>query len=142
MWSVDQFGNLVDKNWAVDATTPLKILNTDGALGHKAGTDKKEATIAIETACLKVNISTKYLTLDKGTIRKNKSTGLTVALRIARAAKADHRVSSAMLLQTGSGRRYDDKIKSFVSVKADAKAGNVLLKHIRQKSGESRCTLS
>ncbi len=34
----------------------------------------------------------------------------------------------------------DDKIKSFVSVKADAKAGNMFAKTYTPKSGESRHT--
>lgn len=132
--------NLVDKT-GLDAYNTAWDTNTDGALGHKAGTDKKEATIAIENRVLEGQYIYKYLTLDKETIRKNKSTGSLLRYVLQELPKRIiASIERAIVIGDGLVDTSDDKIKSFVSVKADAKAGNVFAKTYTPKSGESRRT--
>lgn len=132
--------NLVDKT-GLDAYNTAWDTNTDGALGHKAGTDKKEATIAIENRVLEGQYIYKYLTLDKETIRKNKSTGSLLRYVLQELPKRIiASIERAIVIGDGLVDTSDDKIKSFVSVKADAKAGNVFAKTYTPKTGESRRT--
>lgn len=132
--------NLVDKT-GLDAYNTAWDTNTDGALGHQAGKDKKEATIAIENRVLEGQYIYKYLTLDKETIRKNKSTGSLLRYVLQELPKRIiASIERAIVIGDGLTDASDDKIKSFVSVKADAKAGNVFAKTYTPKSGESRRT--
>ena len=132
--------NLVDKT-GLDAYNTAWDTNTDGALGHQAGKDKKEATIAIENRVLEGQYIYKYLTLDKETIRKNKSTGSLLRYVLQELPKRIiASIERAIVIGDGLVDTSDDKIKSFVSVKADAKAGNVFAKTYTPKSGESRRT--
>lgn len=133
--------NLVDKT-GLDAYNTAWDTNTDGALGHQAGKDKKEATIAIENRVLEGQYIYKYLTLDKETIRKNKSTGSLLRYVLQELPKRIiASIERAIVIGDGlADASSDDKIKSFVSVKADAKAGNVFAKTYTPKSGESRRT--
>lgn len=132
--------NLVDKT-GLDAYNTAWDTNTDGALGHQAGKDKKEATIAIENRVLEGQYIYKYLTLDKETIRKNKSTGSLLRYVLQELPKRIiASIERAIVIGDGLADASDDKIKSFVSVKADAKAGNVFAKTYTPKSGESRRT--
>lgn len=132
--------NLVDKT-GLDAYNTAWDTNTDGALGHQAGKDKKEATIAIENRVLEGQYIYKYLTLDKETIRKNKSTGSLLRYVLQELPKRIiASVERAIVIGDGLDDSSDDKIKSFVSVKADAKAGNVFAKTYTPKAKESRRT--
>lgn len=132
--------NLVDKT-GLDAYNTAWDTNTDGALGHQAGKDKKEATIAIENRVLEGQYIYKYLTLDKETIRKNKSTGALLRYVLQELPKRIiASVERAIVIGDGLEDSSDDKIKSFVSVKADAKAGNVFAKTYTPKAKESRRT--
>ena len=132
--------NLVDKT-GLDAYNTAWDTNTDGALGHQAGKDKKDATIAIENRVLEGQYIYKYLTLDKETIRKNKSTGSLLRYVLQELPKRIiASIERAIVIGDGLADASDDKIKSFVSVKADAKAGNVFAKTYTPKSGESRRT--
>lgn len=132
--------NLVDKT-GLDAYNTAWDTNTDGALGHQAGKDKKEATIAIENRILEGQYIYKYLTLDKETIRKNKSTGSLLRYVLQELPKRIiASIERAIVIGDGLADVSDDKIKSFISVKADAKAGNVFAKTYTPKSGESRRT--
>lgn len=132
--------NLVDKT-GLDAYNTAWDTNTDGALGHQAGKDKKEATIAIENRILEGQYIYKYLTLDKETIRKNKSTGALLRYVLQELPKRIiASVERAIVIGDGLDDSSDDKIKSFVSVKADAKAGNVFAKTYTPKAKESRRT--
>lgn len=132
--------NLVDKT-GLDAYNTAWDTNTDGALGHQAGKDKKEATIAIENRVLEGQYIYKYLTLDKETIRKNKSTGSLLRYVLQELPKRIiASIERAIVIGDGLADASDDKIKSFVSVKADAKAGNVFAKAYTPKTGESRRT--
>lgn len=132
--------NLVDKT-GLDAYNTAWDTNTDGALGHQAGKDKKEATIAIENRVLEGQYIYKYLTLDKETIRKNKSTGSLLRYVLQELPKRIiASIERAIVIGDGLADASDDKIKSFVSVKADAKAGNVFAKTYMPKTGESRRT--
>lgn len=132
--------NLVDKT-GLDAYNTAWDTNTDGALGHHAGKDKKEATIAIENRVLEGQYIYKYLTLDKETIRKNKSTGALLRYVLQELPKRIiASVERAIVIGDGLEDTSDDKIKSFVSVKADAKAGNVFAKTYTPKAKESRRT--
>lgn len=132
--------NLVDKT-GLDAYNTAWDTNTDGALGHQAGKDKKEATIAIENRVLEGQYIYKYLTLDKETIRKNKSTGSLLRYVLQELPKRIiASIERAIVIGDGLADASDDKIKSFVSVKADAKAGNVFAKTYTPKTGESRRT--
>ena len=132
--------NLVDKT-GLDAYNTAWDTNTDGALGHQAGKDKKEATIAIENRILEGQYIYKYLTLDKETIRKNKSTGSLLRYVLQELPKRIiASIERAIVIGDGLADASDDKIKSFISVKADAKAGNVFAKTYTPKSGESRRT--
>lgn len=132
--------NLVDKT-GLDAYNTAWDTNTDGALGHQAGKDKKEATIAIENRVLEGQYIYKYLTLDKETIRKNKSTGSLLRYVLQELPKRIiASIERAIVIGDGLADASDDKIKSFISVKADAKAGNVFAKTYTPKTGESRRT--
>lgn len=132
--------NLVDKT-GLDAYNTAWDTNTDGALGHQAGKDKKEATIAIENRVLEGQYIYKYLTLDKETIRKNKSTGSLLRYVLQELPKRIiASIERAIVIGDGLADASDDKIKSFISVKADAKAGNVFAKTYTPKPGESRRT--
>ena len=132
--------NLVDKT-GLDAYNTAWDTNTDGALGHQAGKDKKEATIAIENRVLEGQYIYKYLTLDKETIRKNKSTGSLLRYVLQELPKRIiASIERAIVIGDGLADSSDDKIKSFISVKADAKAGNVFAKTYTPKTGESRRT--
>lgn len=132
--------NLVDKT-GLDAYNTAWDTNTDGALGHQAGKDKKEATIAIENRILEGQYIYKYLTLDKETIRKNKSTGALLRYVLQELPKRIiASIERAVVIGDGLEDTSDDKIKSFVSVKADAKAGNVFAKTYTPKAKESRRT--
>lgn len=132
--------NLVDKT-GLDAYNTAWDTNTDGALGHQAGKDKKEATIAIENRVLEGQYIYKYLTLDKETIRKNKSTGALLRYVLQELPKRIiASIERAVVIGDGLEDTSDDKIKSFVSVKADAKAGNVFAKTYTPKAKESRRT--
>ena len=132
--------NLVDKT-GLDAYNTAWDTNTDGALGHQAGKDKKEATIAIENRVLEGQYIYKYLTLDKETIRKNKSTGSLLRYVLQELPKRIiASIERAIVIGDGLNDSSDDKIKSFVSVKADAKAGNVFAKTYTPKAKESRRT--
>lgn len=132
--------NLVDKT-GLDAYNTAWDTNTDGAMGHQAGKDKKEATIAIENRVLEGQYIYKYLTLDKETIRKNKSTGALLRYVLQELPKRIiASIERAIIIGDGLEDGSDDKIKSFVSVKADAKAANVFAKTYTPKTGESRRT--
>lgn len=132
--------NLVDKT-GLDAYNTAWDTNTDGALGHQAGKDKKEATITIENRVLEGQYIYKYLTLDKETIRKNKSTGALLRYVLQELPKRIiASIERAVVIGDGLEDTSDDKIKSFVSVKADAKAGNVFAKTYTPKAKESRRT--
>lgn len=132
--------NLVDKT-GLDAYNTAWDTNTDGALGHQAGKDKKEATIAIKNRVLEGQYIYKYLTLDKETIRKNKSTGALLRYVLQELPKRIiASIERAIVIGDGLDDSSDDKIKSFVSVKADAKAGNVFAKTYTPKAKESRRT--
>lgn len=133
--------NLVDKT-GLDAYNTAWDTNTDGALGHQAGKDKKEATIAIENRILEGQYIYKYLTLDKETIRKNKSTGSLLRYVLQELPKRIiASIERAIIIGDGLADSSDDKIKSFISVKADAKAtNNVFAKTYTPKTGESRRT--
>lgn len=132
--------NLVDKT-GLDAYNTAWDTNTDGALGHQAGKNKKEATIAIENRVLEGQYIYKYLTLDKETIRKNKSTGALLRYVLQELPKRIiASIERAVVIGDGLEDTSDDKIKSFVSVKADAKAGNVFAKTYTPKAKESRRT--
>lgn len=132
--------NLVDKT-GLDAYNTAWDTNTDGALGHQAGKDKKEATIAIENRVLEGQYIYKYLTLDKETIRKNKSTGALLRYVLQELPKRIiASIERAIVIGDGLVDTSDDKIKSFVSVKADAKAANMFAKTYTPKAKESRRT--
>jgi lactococcus lactis bacteriophage major capsid protein len=132
--------NLVDKT-GLDAYNTAWDTNTDGALGHQAGKDKKEATIAIENRVLEGQYIYKYLTLDKETIRKNKSTGALLRYVLQELPKRIiASIERAVVIGDGLEDTSDDKIKSFVSVKADAKAGNMFARTYTPKAKESRRT--
>ena len=132
--------NLVDKT-GLDAYNTAWDTNTDGALGHQAGKDKKEATIAIEDRVLEGQYIYKYLTLDKETIRKNKSTGALLRYVLQELPKRIiASIERAIVIGDGLNDSSDDKIKSFVSVKADAKAANMFAKTYTPKAKESRRT--
>lgn len=133
--------NLVDKT-GLDAYNTAWDTNTDGAMGHKAGKDKKEATIAIENRVLEGQYIYKYLTLDKETIRKNKSTGSLLRYVLQELPKRIiASIERAIVIGDGRDKSTDDEaITSFISVKADAAAANVFAKTYTPKSGESRRT--
>ncbi len=101
---------------------------------------QKEATIAIENRVLEGQYIYKCLTLDKG-LSQEQEHWLTVALRIARVAKADHhRIERAIVIGDGLVDASDDKIRRLY-LSADVRGWQrVCLKHIRQNQGESRRT--
>ncbi len=82
--------NPVDKNWA-DAYNTAWDTTRRSTRATKAGTDKKEATIAIENRALEGQYIYKYHSIKRLSARTRALS--TVALRIARVASGSSQVS-------------------------------------------------
>lgn len=136
-----QIWNLMNKT-GLDAYNTAWDTNTDGARGHKVGKNKKEADVVFENRVLEGQYIYERIDLDKETLRKNKSTGSILKYILTELPK---RIIATMERAAiiGDGRDKssdDDAIVSFISVKDDAKAGNMFAKTYTPKSGESRRT--
>lgn len=136
-----QIWNLMNKT-GLDAYNTAWDTNTDGARGHKVGKNKKEADVVFENRVLEGQYIYERIDLDKETLRKNKSTGSILKYILTELPK---RIIATMERAAiiGDGRDKssdDDAIISFISVKDDAKAGNMFAKTYTPKSGESRRT--
>lgn len=136
-----QIWNLMNKT-GLDAYNTAWDTNTDCARGHKVGKNKKEADVVFENRVLEGQYIYERIDLDKETLRKNKSTGSILKYILTELPK---RIIATMERAAiiGDGRDKssdDDAIVSFISVKDDAKAGNMFAKTYTPKSGESRRT--
>lgn len=136
-----QIWNLMNKT-GLDAYNTAWDTNTDGARGHKVGKNKKEADVVFENRVLEGQYIYERIDLDKETLRKNKSTGSILKYILTELPKRII-VTMERAAIIGDGRDKssdDDAIVSFISVKDDAKAGNMFAKTYTPKSGESRRT--
>lgn len=137
------------KIWNLVERTGLDAYNTawdtEGgqSSGHKPGTDKVETSITIENRIMEGQYIYEYLTLDKETIRKNQSTNSIIKYVMKKLPrKIIATVERAIVIGDGRNDSGDDqKIKSFISIKADAKANNFFAKtYTPASSTESRRT--
>lgn len=135
-----QIWNLFDRT-GLDAYNTAWDTNADGAYGHKAGETKKEANIVLDNRVINGQYIYSRIDLDKETLRKNRSTGSILKYVLTELPK---RIVASMeraaIIGDGREASSDDKIKEFISVKDDAKAGNVFAKTYTPKSKESRRT--
>lgn len=137
------------KIWNLVERTGLDAYNTawdtEGgqSSGHKPGTDKKETSITIENRIMEGQYIYEYLTLDKETIRKNQSTNSILKYVLKKLPqKIIATIERAIVIGDGRSDSGDDqKIKSFISIKADAKANNFFAKtYTPASNSESRRT--
>lgn len=91
------------------------------AKGHTKGNEKNEQLITIADRVIRAQFIYKYITLDKETIKENEDTGAVVTYVLSELPK---RILAELerVIVIGDGREAEDedKVKSFLSVKADA----------------------
>ncbi len=98
------------------------VAGADGgrARGHKKGTNKTEIDITLLDRVLRGQYIYAYLPINKEDIRENQDTGALVKYVVSTLTKRIiTEVERAIIL--GDGRTGDEVIKSFISIKADAK---------------------
>lgn len=89
--------------------------------GHKKGTDKDEQTITFVDRVIRGQYIYKYLTLNKEDIRENQDTGALVSYVLTELPKrVVAEIERAIVIGDGRVNSSDQKINSFVSIKADA----------------------
>lgn len=117
--------NTIDKTglavFRADVNT-IGIDSEDGrAKGHKKGTDKSEEVITLADRVIRGQYIYKYLTLNKEDIRENQDTGALVNYVLTELPKrVVAEIERAIVIGDGRASGSDDKINSFVSIKADA----------------------
>lgn len=95
------------------------------AKGHKRGTTKSEEVITLDDRTLRAQFIYKYLTLDKETVRENRSTGALLRYVLSELPKRVVReIERAIVIGDGRASNANSKINSFVAVKADAAANS------------------
>ena len=103
----------------VDADT-LADADDGRARGHNKGKTKKQIDITLLDRVLRGQYIYAYLTLNKEDIRENQDTGALVKYVVTTLTKrVITEIERAIVL--GDGRTGDEAIKSFISIKADAK---------------------
>lgn len=116
--------NRVAKSGLDVLTTMLDVEaygETSRAKGHKRGTDKDEETITLSGRTIRAQFIYKYLTLNKEDLRENRSTGALLRYVLSELPKRIIReIERAIVIGDGRLDNADNKIKSFVSIKADA----------------------
>lgn len=136
-----QIWNLVNKT-GLDVFTVAwdTVTGEDSrAKGHKKGTTKGEEVITLDDRTLRPQFIYKYLTLNKEDVRQNRSTGALLRYVLSELPKRIVReVERAIVIGDGRANDSDYKINSFVSVKADAAAGNTFASRYVPAAGESR----
>lgn len=91
------------------------------AKGHKRGTDKQEEVITLADRKIRAQFIYKYLTLNKEDIRENRSSGALLRYVLSELPQRIIReVERAIVIGDGRLASSDLKVKSFVSLKADA----------------------
>lgn len=117
---------LVDKTGLTVYHTAMNTIGLDveegRAKGHKGkGATKAEQVITLADRVIRAQYIYKYLTLPKEVIRENQDTGALVAYVLTELPnRVVAEVERAIVIGDGRDDASDDKIKSFVSVKADA----------------------
>ena len=117
---------LVDKTGLTVYHTAMNTIGIDveegRAKGHKGkGAEKAEQVITLADRVIRAQYIYKYLTLPKEVIRENQDTGALVAYVLTELPnRVVAEVERAIVIGDGRDDASDDKIKSFVSIKADA----------------------
>ena len=135
--------NAVAKTGLTAIVTALDTVTGEGsrAKGHKRGDDKVEEVITIATRTVRAQFVYKYLTLDKEIVRENQDTGALLRYVLTELPKRVVReLERAIIIGDGrsapGGGQPDTRITSFVSVKADATAGNAYASTLSVTAGE------
>lgn len=122
-----QIWNLVNKtNLDVFKVAWDTVTGEDSrAKGHTRGDNKAEEVITLDDRTLRAQFIYKYLTLDKETVRENRSTGALLRYVLSELPRRIIReLERAIVIGDGREDASDYKITSFTSVKEDAAAGN------------------
>lgn len=94
------------------------------AKGHTRGDTKTEEVITLDDRTIRAQFIYKYLTLSKETVRENRSTGALLRYVLSELPKRIVReLERAIVIGDGRLADSDHKVKSFVSLKADAADG-------------------
>lgn len=115
--------NLVNKTGLDVVTTAIDTVTGEDsrAKGHTRGNTKNEEVITLAKRTVRAQFIYKYLTLDKETVRENRSTGALLRYVLSELPKRVIReVERAIVIGDGRLDTDDNHIYSFVSVKADA----------------------
>ena len=109
------------------------------AKGHKRGTTKGEEVITLDDRTIRPQFIYKYLTLDKETVRENRSTGALLRYVLSELPKRVVReLERAIVIGDGRANNANYKISSFISLKADTAAGNTFASTYTPEAGASR----
>ena len=109
------------------------------AKGHTRGDTKGEETITLEARTIRPQFVYKYLTLDKETVRENRSSGALLRYVLSELPKRVVReLERAIVIGDGRANDSDYKISKFVAVKADAAANNIFASRFVPEAGASR----
>jgi ATP-dependent Clp protease protease subunit len=101
--------------------------------------DKAEEVITIADRVLRPQFIYKYITLNKEDVKNQRSTGALVRYVLGELPRRIVReLERAIVIGDGRAPGSDFKIDSFVSIKADATAGNVFASTYTPEVGESR----
>lgn len=93
--------------------------------GHKKGKNKAEQVITLVDRVIRGQYIYKYITLNKEDVRENQDTGALVKYVLTELPKrVVAEIERAMIIGDGRASDSDDKINSFVSIKADAADAN------------------
>ena len=99
---------------------------------------KEEQILDFESRVIRAQYIYKYLVLGKETIRENRSTGALVRFVLNELpVRIIRELERAAIIGDGRGAGSKRKITSFVSVKADAAAGNAFASTYTRQAGES-----
>ena len=99
---------------------------------------KEEQILDFENRVIRAQYIYKYLVLGKETIRENRSTGALVRFVLNELpVRIIRELERAAIIGDGRGAGSKRKITSFVSVKADANAGNAFASTYTRQAGES-----
>ena len=108
--------------------------DTSRAGGHKRGTEKAEQVLDFEKRVIRAQYIYKYLTLDKQTVRENRSTGALIRFVMT---------ERSVVIGDGRASNSDRKIQEgnpegFYPIKADTTAGNIFGFTYVPVAGESK----
>lgn len=118
--------------------------DTSRAGGHKKGTEKAEQVLDFEKRVIRAQYIYKYLTLDKQTVRENRSTGALIRFVMNELpTRIIREIERAVVIGDGRAAGADRKIQpgtpeGFYPIKADTTAGNIFGSTYVPKAGESK----